>query len=192
MPHESNPEYWFVVCEKFDPASGEGWEKFVAWSGLHHLKEIVTTDLNLSTQHMYEFAGDEWSGSFAFHPPMTFDVNVQALRILFPDCSRLNVLCAIRNPTGDPLVSNGSFSFAGFDLIEAGIYGGVSSLVNCGGFEGAFENSDISEIGLIPTLLRAVEIQSKLRELYPYEVHANCDIWAILRSNLVWPVNPSD
>ena len=71
------------------------------------------------------------------------------------------------------------FSFYGYDLIEEG--SGVSALNNCGGFEKAFANKYVSEVGLIEDYHLARDIQNRLLEFYPEEIHADCDLWAIWR-----------
>ena len=56
----------------------------------------------------------------------------------FPNSSRLRVVAVSRNPVlteFDPELGNG-FRFVGFDLIDEETW--ISSLTNCGGFEGAF------------------------------------------------------
>lgn len=56
----------------------------------------------------------------------------------------------------------------------------TSALTNCGGFEKSFNNSELSEDGLIKSFTRAKEIQESLKSnYYPEEEHANCVIWAI-------------
>ena len=37
----------FVAKRPFDPSAGEAWDRFVAWSGLTQLKEVVTLDTML-------------------------------------------------------------------------------------------------------------------------------------------------
>jgi hypothetical protein len=51
--------------------------------------------------------------------------------------------------------------------------------VNCGGFNKAFANSDLSECGLLTDYAQALRVQRLLREKYPDEPHADCDLWAI-------------
>ena len=69
------------------------------------------------------------------------------------------------------------YRFAGFDLVDEVTM--ISALTNCGGFEGAFESSDLSEIGLIEDISRAYEIRGELLARHPEERHACCTVWAI-------------
>jgi hypothetical protein len=35
---------WFIATEAFTPRDGEAWTKYVSWSGLAHLDEVVSLD----------------------------------------------------------------------------------------------------------------------------------------------------
>jgi hypothetical protein len=37
---------WFIATEKFDPSEA-GWPKYIAWSGLKQLDEVVSLDTSL-------------------------------------------------------------------------------------------------------------------------------------------------
>ena len=39
--------------------------------------------------------------------------------------------------------------------------------------------SELSECGLLPYHAKALSVQKRLRDEYPDEHHANCDVWAI-------------
>jgi hypothetical protein len=39
-------EFWFIAVETFGPAH-EGWEKYIQWSKLTQLKEVVDLDCSL-------------------------------------------------------------------------------------------------------------------------------------------------
>ena len=55
----------------------------------------------------------------------------------------------------------------------------LHSLVNCGGFPKAFAGSILSDCGLLTDQAKALNVQRLLRENYPEEPHADCDVWAI-------------
>jgi hypothetical protein len=95
------------------------------------------------------------------------------------DYSNINVLATMRDPKVDckDLFQDKRFGFVGYDLVET--RGGTSALTSCGGFEKAFENEELSQMGLISSLERAREIQQLLKKHYPEDHHANCDVWAI-------------
>lgn len=92
-----------------------------------------------------------------------------------------NILCVVREPAASArsLVDT-RFSLVGFDLVERD--SATSALVNCGGFPGAFENDELNAKGLLSSLTRAREVQAALRNEYPQEHHAQCDVWQISRA----------
>ena len=92
----------------------------------------------------------------------------------------LNVLAVIENPTADEITNfhHPHFVFRGFDLLEKH-GGGVSVLLNCGGFDKAFAGAELSACGLLTNHARALEVQQLLHAEYPDEHHADCDVWAV-------------
>jgi len=44
-----------------------------------------------------------------------------------------------------------------------------------------FGKEEISDLGLLQNLVQAEEVQRGLRTAYPFEPHAECDVWAIWR-----------
>lgn len=88
------------------------------------------------------------------------------------------ILAVIPNPLEPPpSLLDGGFKLLGFDLIER--EGSVSALCNCGGFPKSFNSAELSDIGLITDHARAAEIQTTLRDHYPEERHADCNVWAV-------------
>src|SRR5262249_15426600 len=101
---------------------------------------------------------------------------------LVSDVGERNFLCVFRNPSSQPALPAGplNFELLGYDLVD--IQASASALTNCGGFPEVFENSERSSKGLLASCTRALEVQSELRRKYPEEPHADCHVWAILRS----------
>jgi hypothetical protein len=98
------------------------------------------------------------------------------------DRGRLQLLALQREPSVDDmqLVLPG-YDFMGLDLIDEAT--SISALTNCGGFEGAFSNDELNVHGLVAGHHRALQIRSRLLELYPEEPHADCVVWAIWRQS---------
>lgn len=96
------------------------------------------------------------------------------------------MLALMQEPTRADLdlFADSRFTFRGFDLIEK--TGSISALVNCGGFDKAISNVDLSTCGLLTDLSAALDAERLLRENYPDEPHANCDLWAI------WQMKPAN
>jgi hypothetical protein len=174
----------FTAVETFGPSDGDAWRKYVEWSGLTQLSELVSLDQSLCQPAIKEVIDGDWAHI----------VDCESYRWLFdkPDYlkgrldrhARLNLLCVYKNPADGIDLSEVPTSFrpVGFDFIEART--GISAITNCGGFTDVFTNSELSEHGLITNLERAIEIQSELRRLHPDENHADCDLWAIFRSEV--------
>jgi hypothetical protein len=171
----------YIANEKFDPVNGTGWKEYIQWSGLTQLTEVVTLDGMLCPFALPETKDSHWPHIVNEDNMLNFFVDLDFLLSELADTSNLNVLGVIRRPSKDVrhLDWNG-FTFLGYDLLDQDV--STSALTNCGGFPEAFENSELSSVGLIPDFDRAVEIQGTLRsKYYPPEHHADCDLWAIFR-----------
>jgi hypothetical protein len=173
---------WFIATERCTPADKDAWEKYVGWSGLAHLDEVVSLDPMLCPTVLPEIKGEYWpyivNEDFMLH----FFVDLKFLREQVPDIQGLNLLCVYRNPVRPPPPYDGSvrFEFLGYDLVD--VEGGASALTNCGGFPDVFANSELSPKGLLTSHARAIEVQAGLRAKHPEEHHADCHVWAISRT----------
>lgn len=128
-----------------------------------------------------ELTEEDWQHNIHEDYRIHFFHNLEYLTFRVKDCKNVNILAVVLEPQTDvkDALGDSRFSFYGYDLIEEG--SGVSALNNCGGFEKAFENNIVSEFGLIEHYDLAKRIQNQLLELYPEEIHAYCDLWAIWR-----------
>jgi hypothetical protein len=178
-------EVWFIAVRKFGPQSGESWQGFVEWSGLTQLKEVITLDGSLCPCVIEELTADDWRANVDQDWVCFFFRDLEYLLKRVAGCAGINIIAAIRNPTVDSRdrFGDGRFEFSGYDLVE--VRGDISALTNCGGFEKAFRNDELTELGLISSFERACEIRQNLRECYPDEHHARCDIWALWRMKQV-------
>jgi hypothetical protein len=171
----------YIVTERFGPASGAAWQRYMEWSGLTQLVELVSLDSILCPTVLPEIAADDWphivNADFLLHYFHDLDYLMKRVGHL----NNRNQLCVYRDPESPPSVPAGrvGFEFKGYDLIDVG--GGTSALTNCGGFPNAFDNSELSSLGLLPTLDRAREVQESLLREYPDEPHAECNVWALFR-----------
>jgi hypothetical protein len=171
----------FIAKRPFDPSVGQGWDRYLAWSGLSQLREVVSLDTMLCPTVPEELTAADWDYNVHADYQVFFFRSLEYLLKRISTESRLNILAVIQNPAAADLaaVTLPGFAFAGFDLVD--VYGDVSALTNCGGFEGVFVNGELSELGLLPDLTRAREVQATLRGQYPKERHAECHVWAIWR-----------
>jgi hypothetical protein len=171
----------FLAKRPFDPSAGDRWDRYVAWSGLSQLREVVTLDTMLCPTLPEELTAADWDYNVHADYRVFFFRSLDYLLKRVAADVPLNILAVLQNPTEDDLaaVSLPGFAFAGFDIVD--VHGDVSALTNCGGFEGVFANAELSELGLLSDLGRAREVQTSLGVQYPEEPHADCHIWAIWR-----------
>lgn len=169
----------YTAVQRFNP-SCPGWQKYIAWSGLTQLREVVSLDDVLCPNLIRELSTEDWE----------YNVREDYRTHLFRDLDYLlrrvgdrpaNLLALMANPTEGEVgeFHDDRFAFCGFDLVD--VQGGISALVNCGGFDRAFVSSDLNEFGLLADHAKAVDVQRRLREEYPGEHHAICDVWAVWR-----------
>jgi hypothetical protein len=171
---------WFIATERFGPVDGEGWRKYIEWSGLTQLTELVSLDRSLCPAVLRVIRDEYWPHIVREDYMTSFFTDLEFLKHEVADIRNFNLLCVLRNPTTDLCKSpSEGFEFVGYDLVEAQT--GVSALTNCGGFPDVFANSELSRVGLLTEFGRAAEVNSKLRTLHPEEAHANCDLWALFR-----------
>jgi hypothetical protein len=174
-------ELVYAANRRFGPGSGESWPRYVAWSGLHQLRELITLDTILCPPLPVELTAEDWRHNVHADFQTHYFRSVDYLLARVGAASDVNVLAIRRNPTAaqldEPLPPD--FAFAGFDLLD--VAGDVSALTNCGGFPDVFASSELSEVGLLPDLARAYAVRQALRSAYPTDSHTDCHVWAIWR-----------
>jgi hypothetical protein len=174
----------YRVAARFSAESGEAWTKFIKWSGLGHLTEIVGLDTMLRPSVFGELVGEDWDHlMFGETIGDCFDDLEFLLRRMSGrfDAGHHQVLALLREPL-DHDVQHAvlpGFRFMGFELVEEET--STSALTNCGGFEGAFEGSDLSQAGLVASASQAYRIRDALAKRFPDEPHAQCAVWALWR-----------
>lgn len=173
---------WFIATEQFGPNDGDRWLEYIQWSGLTQLTELVSLDSLLCPPLLKHIRDDYWPHIVNEDYMLSYFLDLEFLKREVAEIEKLNLLCAVRNP--DSQLDNSpvdGFEFVGYDLVESQT--GVSALTNCGGFPDVFANAELSVHGLLTDFGRARDVHEKLRSLHPEEAHANCDLWAIFRSN---------
>jgi len=169
----------YVAQRPFGPERKEEWQKYVAWSGLHHLSRVVSMDGILCPRVIDKIIDEDWKHIFNeswmteyFHD---LDYLLQRVSKLPP----YEIIGFVKEPDSpfphgftDP-----RFEFAGYDLVDWGC--NISALVNCGGFPESFANSELNQFGLLPNYQRAKEVQEALLKNNPNEEHAKCTIWPL-------------
>jgi hypothetical protein len=172
---------WFIATEQFDK-SDAGWAKYIAWSGLEQLEEVVSLDSSFCPTVLPDIKAEYWNYIVNEDFMLHFFTDLDYLRSEIVSILRKNLLCVFRNPFGQPSEAQvpEGFEFIGYDLLDK--ESGTSALMNCGGFPKAFSNSELSEKGLLRAHERARTVQDALVREYPHEHHADCHLWAIFRA----------
>jgi hypothetical protein len=172
---------FYIATESFGPWCGKRWTSYLGYSGLTQVREIVSLDNLLCPTLLKETHDEDWAHIVNENFMLHFFTDLEYLRYRCREEFNHNLLCLIENPdqnfnqsTIDP-----GFVFKGYDLVD--LYNGNSALTNCGGFPLVFQNSELSEFGLISQLSRAIELQRELPLKYPDQPHAKCKIWLISR-----------
>lgn len=170
---------FYSAVKRFDPACSDPWARFIEWSGLTQLREVVSLDLILCPTVFQELIAEDWQHNVQedFKTSLFHDLDYVVRRVAGND--RVNVFALMQNPTEGEVrsLTDPRFVFRGFDLVE--LQTGISALVNCGGFNKVFASTDLSNCGLLADHAKASNVQERLRAEYPDEPHANCDLWAI-------------
>ena len=176
-------EIWFAAVEKFGPWGGGSWQKYMEFSGLPQLREVVSLDCSLCPNVISDLGDEDWKseiihrgGYLGYHFKDLDDL----CRAVPTDISRQILAVSLEPETsGEDALRDNRFRFMGFDLIDEG--SGMSSLVNHGEMPLAFDKSELSEVGLVSGYNRAREIQLAMEANYPNDEHAYCDLWVIWR-----------
>jgi hypothetical protein len=170
----------YIATERFDTGRESEWEKYLSWSGLTQLREVVSLDSILCPRVVDEILPDDWNHIVNEDFMLDYFTDLAYLIQRAGSLDGRNLLCVYKNPDTDPTPSDERFGFEGYDLVD--VMGGISALTNCGGFPLAFKNSELNPVGLLPRLDRAHAVRAALRSHYPTEPHANCDVWTIFRA----------
>jgi hypothetical protein len=173
---------WFIATDPFTSRAGEAWTKYIAWSGLTQLDEVVSLDPMLCPTLLPEVKDEYWPHIVNENFMLDFFVHLDFLLDQVAGIPEHNLLCVYRNPPSPPPPCDGtvSFEFLGYDLVD--VQASASALSNCGGFPDVFNNAELSSKGLLSSHARAFQVQAELREKHPEEHHADCHVWAIFRA----------
>ena len=173
---------WSIATTTFTARGGESWQKYVAWSGLTQLDEVVSLDPMLCPTLLPEIRYEYWPHIVNEDFMLNFFIDLKFLLAQLSGVAERNLLCVYRNPPTPPPPCIGSvkFEFLGYDLVD--VEASASALTNCGGFPDVFDNAELSSKGLLTSHARALQVQSELRVRHPEEHHANCHVWAVCRA----------
>src|SRR5919106_1510539 len=89
----------FVAKRPFDPSAGDNWDRYVAWSGLSQLREVVSLDTMLCPTVPEELTAADWEYNVHADYQVFFFRSLQYLRERVMKEGRLNILAVLQNPT---------------------------------------------------------------------------------------------
>jgi len=183
-------KFWYTARGTYDEyydQDGMSWKKYMEWSKLSQLKEVVSLDMMLNellvepdrdnaedwdhivTKNLYE------TGCFT-----DLDYVIKRMH----KTPTFNLLAVIHEPTKEcNSITIENFEFMGYDLLDQ--FYDTSALTNCGGFDETFLPTDINTVGLISEFKKAYLIKQRLLENNPDEHHADCNVIAIWRHKTI-------
>src|SRR5690349_16368455 len=89
---------WFIATGTFGPWSGESWTKYVQWSGLTQLDELVSLDGMLNPTVLKQMKEEYWSYVPEEDHMFGLFADLQFLRNEIAGLTDVNLLCVYRNP----------------------------------------------------------------------------------------------
>ena len=171
-----------IYCKGFD-ASGMSWDKYIEWSRLTQLTELISVD-GMLNEVLFEpdrNNEDEWNFIVADdHYETGFFATLDYVLKKVGNITTFNLLAVTIEPTQNcKTVKIDHFDFIGYDLLDKDY--SVSALSNCGGFDETFLPSELNQFGLIDDYGKAYDIKKRLLENNPEEHHADTNVIALWR-----------
>jgi hypothetical protein len=172
----------YTATERFSSKNGDAWTKYIEWSKLDHISEVVSLDSMLcSSSISSEYSETDWKYQSEEDNNHGFFTDLNHVLTKGINLNENQIIGLIKNPEDENWVSllPGKFVLKGYDLIDDETL--ISALSNCGGFPETFSNTELNKFALLPNLLRAIQIKDLLIRNNPKEAHANCEIYGIAR-----------
>ena len=179
---------WYTAREIFDSdyKIKFSWDKYIKWSKLTHLTELVSLDgiLNgLAFEPDFD-SEEDWKYIVTEEQMITqFFNSMDYVLEKTKDLEYFNLLAVIKEPNEAKKDLSTDFDFIGYDLIETD--GDVSALTNCGGFDESFLPSDLNTFGLIHKWAKAKKVKEDLKANNPEEHHADCHLYEVWRHKTI-------
>ena len=166
---------------------GMPWDKYVEWSRLTQLTELVSVDgmLNEVLIEPDRNNADDWNYIITDeHYETGFFKTLDYVLNRVNDKDRFNLLAVVIEPLQDcSKVVLDEFEFIGYDLLDKDY--SISALTNCGGFDETFLPSELNIFGLLDDFVKAYDVKKRLLENNPEEHHADTNVIAVWRHNRI-------
>jgi len=181
-------EIWYTARDTYDSDYKVefSWDKYIKWSKLTHLTELVSLDGILNGLAFEPDTDSEEDWKFIVtegHVITQFFNSLDYVLEKTKELERFNLLAVIKEPNETKSELSNNYDFIGYDLIETD--GDVSALTNCGGFDESFLPKDLNEFGLVSEWAKAKKIQEDLKINNPEEHHADCFLYEVWRHRTI-------
>jgi hypothetical protein len=163
------------------------WNKYIEFSKLTHLTELVSLDGMLNeilVEPDYQNE-DDWNFIHCVDQTITgfFTSLDYVLKRLKPK-EKFNLLTVVLEPDQNCMnLQIDDFEFVGYDLLDKDF--GNSALSNCGGYDETFLPRDLNDKGLIDDFEKAYDIKKRFLENNPDEFHADTNVIAVWRHKTI-------
>jgi hypothetical protein len=182
--------FLYTARTKYDKLSDEdqmGWDKYIEWSRLVQLTELVSLDTGMNEVLVEPDRENEvdWKHIVIDNSYETgFFSTLNYVLKRTKEKGRMNLLAVVIEPEQDcALINLDNFDFLGYDLLDRCYT--TSALTNCGGFDETFLPTDLNNFGLIEHYEKAFDIRGKLFENNPDEEHADTQVIAVWRHQVI-------
>lgn len=183
-------KFLYTARATFDGTYDKGgmtWDKYIEWSKLTHLTELLSLDAMLIetlVESDYD-NGDDWDYIHTHEQQQTgFFTTLDYVFKKLKPTDKFNLLTVVIEPDRDCKDLNiDGFEFVGYELLDQ--HFSISPLTNCGPLVKAFLPSDLNDKGLIDDFNRAYNIKKGLLENYPEIDHADTNVIAVWRHKTI-------
>ncbi len=181
-------DIYYTALEIYDSETRDefGWKKYIQWSKLTHLRELVSLDGMLNGLVFEPDFDSKYDWNYIVTDGEMITLFFNSIDYVLEKVKGLkyyNLLAVIKEPKKEKAALETDFEFVGYDLIEK--EGDISALTNCGGFDETFSPSDLNEYGLISDFDKAKKIQTELPLNNPAEHHARCFLYEVWRHKTI-------
>jgi len=175
------------IYDKTYDEDGMSWEKYIEWSNLAHLTELVSLDgmLNENLVEPDYDSADDWDNIYVFEQYQTgFFTTLDFVFKRLKAKDKFNLLTVVIEPDEEcKRINIEGFEFVGYDLLDQDF--SISALTNCGGFDETFLPKDLNDKGLINDFTKAYDVKRRLFENNPDEYHADTNVIAVWRHKTI-------
>lgn len=184
-------DIWYSARAVLDKScDAVSWEKYIAWSKLAHISELVSLDgilnglvfdVDMQCKETWEYLIEDDGRVTDFFNSLDYVLErVKGIK-------RFNLVAVIKDPVSEEKASlSDEYDFIGYELLDLSYE--ISALTNCGGFDESFLPSDLNQFGLINSYKRVREVQESLVLNNPEEFHADCNLFEVWRHKLIGKV----